>query len=103
GRPTVVGKKNVSRAKCFARERGAVGKRFELRPRDLRMRAAAEAAVAAGDDVFLADALGEALDPLRDNLGMLDDVGRMRDDAGDEDLSGWKFHVTPNRIFMLMP
>src|SRR4051812_16639465 len=56
---------------------------LELRPRDLRMRAAAEPAIAAGDDVFLADAIGEALDALRNDFRMLDDIGGVRHHAGD--------------------
>src|SRR5438128_2705768 len=67
-----------------ARQRSAFAQGLQLRPRDLRMRAAAEAAVAAGDDVFAADALGEALDALGYDLRVLDYVGGMRHDARDE-------------------
>ena len=49
------------------------GKRFELRPRDLRMAAAAEAAVRDAITFSRADEPREALDALRDELGMLDE------------------------------
>ncbi len=43
----------------FARDRGAIAKRAELGPGDLRMDAAAETAVGSGDDVFSADQFSE--------------------------------------------
>jgi len=44
-----------STPQLLARDRRAVAQGAELGPGDLRMDAAAEAAVGAGDDVFLAD------------------------------------------------
>jgi hypothetical protein len=48
--------------------------------------AAAEAAVGGRDDVLPAGRVGEPDDPLRDELGMLGDVGGVGDHAGQDDL-----------------
>src|SRR5437870_8992962 len=66
------------------------------------MRAAAEAAVATGNDVLYADALSEALDALRDELRVLDDIGRMGHHAGDEDLPVRQPNLVPDGVFVLM-
>src|SRR5262245_30284257 len=55
---------------------------LRLRPRDLRMRAAAEAAVGARDHVLAPYSLRAPPGALRDELEVLDDVGRVRDAAG---------------------
>src|SRR5262249_11499411 len=46
-----------------------------------------EAAVGASDDVLAADQIGKAGDALAHELGVLDDVVRVADAAGDEDLA----------------
>src|SRR4030095_10092128 len=76
-------------------ELGALDERTQLRPRDLRMGAAAEAAVGARDDALAAHALREAPDALRDELRVLDHIGRMGDHARDEDLSFRQLHLVP--------
>ncbi len=63
-----------------ARDAGAFGERGELDPDDARVdlagrREACEPAIGAGDDVFAADHLGKAANPLGDKLLVLDDVG----------------------------
>src|SRR5262249_29344132 len=79
-----------------ARALGPFGERLQLRPCDLRMGAAAEAAVGAGDHVLRPDAPGEATDALGHQLRMLDPVGGVRDDPGDEDLAVGKLHILPH-------
>jgi hypothetical protein len=49
----------------IARDRGAVAPGAQLGPGDLRMDAAAEAAVGASDDVFLADNAREGENAIR--------------------------------------
>lgn len=53
----------------LARDLRPFDQRLELRPRDLRVRAPAEAAVGAGDQVFAAHSLREPEDALRHELG----------------------------------
>src|SRR5262245_32038902 len=54
----------------------ALRERFELRPGDLRMHAPAEPTVGRSNDLVGADRLGEAQNPVRDDLRMLDEIGR---------------------------
>ena len=61
------------------RELGAVGKRREFRPCDLRMDSSTEAAVGAGNHIFPADNLCKTHDPIPDEARMLDHVRRMTD------------------------
>ena len=70
------------RPELLAGERCAFRQRLELRPGDLRMHTAAKPAVGRGDDVVAADRFGELDDPVGNELGVLDQVGRMGDDAG---------------------
>ena len=49
-----------------------------------RERTLREAAIGAAHDIFAADDLGEPHDPLCHQFGMLDDVGGVRDHAGDQ-------------------
>ena len=53
-----------STPQLLARDRGAVAQGTQLGPGDLRMDAAAEAAVGAGDDVFSADDFSERDDAI---------------------------------------
>ena len=66
------------------------------------MDAAAEAAVGAGDDVFLADDFSERDDAIGDQFRVLDEIGGVTDDAGDEDFSGGQFHIAPDFVFMFV-
>ena len=58
----------------------AFDERAQLQPRTFRMTRVkadegSEAAIGASDDALSADDIGESLEPLRDQLGMLDTVG----------------------------
>src|SRR5439155_5272302 len=70
----------------------AFGHRRHLRPHDVGIDGrlpdpGAEAAIASGHDVLATDELRVTSDPLRDELGVLDEVGFRLDHAGDEHLS----------------
>ena len=67
------------------------------------MRAAAEPAIRAGDHVLPADAPGVALQPLRNELRMLDHIGRMGDHAGNKDFAIRQFDRVPDRNLVLVP
>ena len=60
---------------------------LKLRPGDLRMHTTAKPAIGRGDDVVAADRLGKVDDPLGDEFGVLDEVGRVADDAGHDHLA----------------
>src|SRR3989442_15470433 len=75
-----------------ARDGGALRKRAELGPDDIRIHPTrsdmnAEPAVDAGHDVVAAGEPGIPLDALRDELRMLDVVGLALDDARNEHLA----------------
>src|SRR6185369_2854790 len=93
---------NASSPKLLAGERRPVAERAQLGPGDLRMDAAAEAAVGAGDQVFPADDLGERDDAVGHQLRMLDEIGRVADDAGNQDLSRGQLYVAPDFDFVLV-
>jgi hypothetical protein len=59
---------------------------FELGPGDLRMDAAADPAIGRGDDALPADEIRKPNNALGDEFGVLDDVGSMTDDAGQDQL-----------------
>src|SRR5690242_9104267 len=75
------------------RERGALRQRTELRPADFAMDAAAHAAIGAGDDVLAPDDRRPVDEPPCHELGMLDDVGGVADDARHEDRPGRELHL----------
>src|SRR5262249_13756825 len=87
GKPVPTFPENALMPQLLGCEPGAFGKHLQLRPGDLRMDAAAEAAVRAGDDVLAADNLGVAHDAVGHHLRMFDDIGGVADDAGDEQLA----------------
>ena len=64
------------------------------------MDAAAQAAVGAGDNVFLADEFGKRDEAIGYQFRVLDEVGGVADEAGDENFSGGEFHVAPDFEFM---
>src|SRR3954453_19825254 len=67
-------------------ERSTLDQRFELCPGDLRMDAAAETAIGRGDDPLPADQVGKTKDALGDEVGVLDDIGGVADNAGQDHL-----------------
>src|SRR5467141_2319245 len=87
--------------KPSACERRAFSQRLELCPGDLRVRAAAETTVAAGDDVLAPNAPRETRDALRHDLRMLDDVGRVRHHARDQYLACRQLHAVPHGVLVL--
>src|SRR5437762_406957 len=77
---------SITAPQLVAGEGGALRQRFELGPGNLRVDAAAETAIGRGDDPLAADDLGKAQNAVGDQLGMLDDIGRVADDSGQQDL-----------------
>src|ERR1700689_5234722 len=74
-----------------ARDPGAFDQRAEFGPSHIGMNLvarsrSAEPAIGPGDDPFVPDDLRKAHEPLRDQLGMFDQVEAMRHHAGDENL-----------------
>ncbi len=86
----------------LARESGALGQGAQLGPGDLWMRAPAEAAVGAGDDVLFSDQIRVALQALRHELRVLHHVGGVGDHARNEDLAGGELHLLPHRDLVLV-
>ena len=79
------------------REARTLAERLEFRPRDVGVHSPAEAAVGRGDHALGPDDLREALDALGDELGVLDQVGRVSDDA-------WHQHeIVGNQVRVLLP
>ena len=62
----------------------------------------AEAAIGAGDHVLATGDPGEIEDAVGDDLGMLDDIGGVADDARDQDLALGQFDVPPNLPLVLV-
>ncbi len=89
--------------KCLARDSGALRQGPELRPRDLRMAAQAQPAIGRRDDPLPPDDVREPLDSLGDEVGMLDQRGRVTDDAGREDLVIRQFDRLPHDVLVLVP
>src|ERR1700737_1280050 len=92
----------LTKAELAARNPRPLDPCFELGPGDLRMRAPAEAAIGSGHDILSADALGETHEALRDQLGMLDGISRVADDAGHQDLARGELDRVPHGVFVLM-
>src|SRR5262249_23703309 len=88
---------------------GALGRRLELGPYDrgVHLRVigglGGEAAVPPGDHVLPAHQLGVAHQALGDELGVFDDVARVRDHSGDEYLARGELHRLPEVVLMLVP
>src|SRR5262245_28105356 len=98
--PVCHGGLRVPRPELDSGQRGAVDQRLQLGPLNRRVHAnqipvLRKAAVRARDDVLLADQPGEVLDPPRDQLRVLDDVGGLRDQSGDDDLAIGQLQVLP--------
>jgi hypothetical protein len=75
GRLQFGGSENNSTPQLLARDRRAFAQGAQLGPGDLRMDAAAQAAVGAGDDVFLADDFSERDDAIGYQFRVLDEIG----------------------------
>ncbi len=88
----------LARGQCRALHQGV-----QFRPGDLRVDAAAEAAVSGRDDVLPPDRLGVPGDPVRDDFRVLDDVGGVADHAGQDDLALGQLHVPPHFPLVLVP
>ena len=80
----------------------AFGECGELRPNQILMQAGAQPAIGAGDHVVAPDRYGEVANPLRDQLGMLDEVGGVADHARHDDLAGGQLDVLPQPPFVLV-
>ena len=85
-----------------AGQRGPLRQRLELRPGDLRMDAAAQPAIGRGDDPLPADEIGKAQDALGDQLRVLDHVGGVADDAGQDQLVVGQLDLLPDLPLMLV-
>jgi hypothetical protein len=80
-----------STPQLLARDRRAVAQGAQLGPGDLRMDAAAQAAVGAGDDVFLADDSSERDQAIGDQFRVLDELGGVPDNTRNQDLPAGEF------------
>src|SRR3989475_7827009 len=79
------------------RQSRAFHERLELRPRDLRMAdTRSETAVRPRDHVLAPDEPHVLHEALGDELGVLDEVAGVADDAGNEDLAGGELDVFPH-------
>jgi hypothetical protein len=61
-----------------------------------------QAAIGAGDHVLAPDDAGKPSDALGDRLGMLDEIGGMGDDTGDQRLAFRQLNPLPDAPFMLV-
>ncbi len=62
----------------------------------------ADPAIGAGEHVFAADQPGIAHQPLGDEIGMLDEIGAMADDAGDQGGARRQFRLLEDAPLMLV-
>src|SRR5262252_1242890 len=81
---------------------GALDEGLELRPRDLRMDAAAETAIGRRNDPLPPDELCKAHDPIGDELGVFDYVRGMADDARHDQFAVGQFDVPPHLPLLRM-
>jgi len=68
----------------------------------LGKRALGESAIGAAEHIVAADDLGQPDQALGDQLRVLDNVGGVADDAGDEFATGRQLDVLPDRPFVLV-
>jgi hypothetical protein len=64
--------------------------------------APAKPAIGGRDNAFAADLVGEPDDAFRHQFGVLDHVGRVTDDAGQDQLAVRQFDVLPDSLFVLV-
>src|SRR5271166_2413861 len=94
---------------ALGRDRGALGERGELGPHHGRMhlrrerRPGGEPAVGAGDDVLPPDQARVLADAVGDELGMLDVVGGVAEQPGQQDLAVRQLQVGPDPPLVLVP
>ena len=86
---------------------GALGEAFQLRPHDRAVHAASEgalreSAICAGHDAVAANDVGIAQQPFGHEVGMLDDIGRMRNEPRHQHLAVGQRHVLPHLPFVLV-
>ena len=91
----------------LARQPRAFGQRFQLRPHNRGMhppveRALREAAIGARDHVLAPQEFRVTHNALGHQFGMLDDIRRVADDAGDQNLPVRQFHILPDFPFVLV-
>src|ERR1700678_388616 len=67
------------------------------------MHPAAETAIGARDYILAADGVRVSEDAIGHESRMLDDVGGMADDAGNEDLAVRQFDFPPKLVLVLVP
>ena len=89
------------------RQARAFGQCGQLRPNDTRVDLArggeaGKAAIGAGDHVLPPDDAGKARNALGDRLGMLDQIGGVRDYTGNEDFAFRQFDRLPDPPLMLV-
>src|SRR5215469_2998452 len=91
------------RPEDLARTTGTFDHGFKFRPADRVVSDfRAEAAICAGDNIFTANNLGVADEPLGDEIGMLDKIGAMPHNAGYQGGALWQLHRLEDPPFMLM-
>ena len=66
------------------------------------MNSAAEPAIGRGDDPLAADQIGKAQNALGDELGVLNDVGRVADDPRQDEFAVGQFDVLPDLPLVLV-
>jgi len=94
------------RSRSPERSRGqlrALRQHLQLCPGDIRMHAAAQAAICAGDDVFSAHQTRKTRDSFGDQVRMLHHIGRVADDARNKNLAVGQLDVLPNTPLVLVP
>src|SRR4029453_3177748 len=86
---------------------GAFGKGSQFRPHDgggnaWRKGTLRKAAIGPAHDVLASDDVGEPHDALGHEFGMLDDIGRVADDARDQHLAWRQLDRSPDHPFVLV-
>ena len=66
------------------------------------MHAPAEPAIGRGDHALAPDQVGKPHDAFGDQFRVLDDIGRVADDAGQDELAVRQLHVLPYAPLVLM-
>src|SRR4051794_586172 len=92
----------ASTPKLATGQRGALRQRLQLGPGDIGMDTPAKATVGRGDHPLAAHDVGEAQDPLRHQLRVLDDIGGMADHTGQHQLVVRQADLLPQLPLMLM-
>src|SRR5262249_125897 len=96
------GKRALATPEFLRCEPGSVDQRAQLGPGEVGVNPAAEAAIGAGNDILATDDRGIAKDSIGDQLRVLDQVGRVTDDAGHQHLAGRQLDRLPDPPFVLV-